>query len=535
MPFWFIDYNTCRLIQLRSSKGLMIFRYLMIFSIACSVGLFGSDRMLMKQLKSRYVRTIRSSNVEVASVVSGSFNAVIKHDKNEKFTELINNPAIQGLFSRSIYQQDQQFIEKTQTAQQIILLGMYLILYQQYIQSAKCFLNNLLLSKKYWFYEKFYLSQASLKKHPIYLLYPSSYKRSVETRLQGLEDLEEQIAHMLGVCLYGSYILSSLKNEDQIKELLLEASRPLYEVYHLPSSGFETVLDPIQLFTELGYIYGNMDEHMTHVKDVLEENKKPNFFVEHWFGCSCSAVALVAAYGLYVKHQKEIPVVANKTIKVIDDFIDEYIVQSIDGLVKVVWHGNKGVIPRLPEIPPLAHVDRLPIKALGQRIEGYTTSFQNNLNVKLDEINTREKAWTTYSNKLLDVIEDTFVKNQQVNMYLAAIGPVLLGTYFVYKSGSKAYGRFVEHDGWYAPMKYQLRAIDQLINSVAHKDIEHSFANDGKLYMLVMHLSQYITCLQDEELMLMRQDLKELLSFELNYDQKQGVLERIYRTYQFLK
>jgi len=527
VPFWFIEYNTCSLVQLRFTKGFMILRHLMILSMTCSVGLLGSDRALMKHLKSRYVRTIRSSNVEVAAVVSDAFNAVIKHDKNEKFTCLIHDGAIQAFFSRSIYQQDQQIIEKIQTAQQIILLGMYLILYQHYIQSAQCFLNNLLLSKKYWFYEQFYMSQASLRKHPLYLLYPATYAKKAEARLKGLEDLEEQIAHMLGVSLYGAHILSSLDNEDQIKELLLEASKPLYDVYHLPSSGYETSLDPILLFTELGYIYGNMDEHMTHVKDVLEENKKPNFFIEHWFGCSCSAAVLIAAYALYVKHQKEIPVVANKTIKVIDDFIDEYVVQSIDGLVKVVWHGNKGVIPRLPdEMPSFSHVNNR-----GTR----WTNTQGDINIKIDELKARETVLKKWITEMSSFAEDTFLKNQQVNLYLAAIGPVLLGTYLAYKSGRKAYGRFVEHDGWYAPMKYQLRAIDQLINSVAHKDIKHSFADDGKLYMLVMHLSQYITCLQDEELILMRQDLKELLSFELNYDQKQGVLERIYRTYEFLK
>lgn len=505
----------------------MIFRHLLIFTMTCSIGLFGGDRALMKHLKSRYVRTIRSNNVETAAVVSDCFNAILKHDKNEKFMSLIQNQSIQSLFSRSIYQENQQCVEKIQAVQQVILLGMYLMLYKHYIQSAKCFLNNLLFSKKYWFYEKFYLSQPLLKKNPLYVLYPASYKKNVDMRLRGLEDLEEQIAHMLGVCLYGVHILSSLQNEDQIKPTLIAASRLLYDVYHLPYSGHESSLDPIQLFTELGYIYGNMDEHMTHVKEVLEENKKPNFFVEHWFGCSCCAVALAATYALYVKYQKEIPVYANKTIKVVDDFIDEYVVQSIDGLVKVVWHGNKGVIPRLPEkMPSLSHLDNRAVRWTGTK---------DDFNVKIDELKAREKVLIEWINDMSSFAEDTFLKNQQVNLYLAAIGPVLFGTYLAYQSGRKAYGRFVEHDGWYAPMKYQLRAIDQLINSVAHKDIEHSFADDGKLYMLVMHLSQYISCLQDEELMLMRQDLKELLSFELNYDQKQGVLERMYRTYQFLK
>jgi hypothetical protein len=53
--------------------------------------------------------------------------------------------------------------------------------------------------------------------------------------------------------------------------------------------------------------------------------------------------------------------------------------------------------------------------------------------------------------------------------------------------------------------------------------------------MLIQHFRSYIVCLDNEELFLMHNDINELLSFDVNYAQKKGVIDRMYKTYDFLK
>lgn len=507
-------------------KDLMIYRIL--FCLMTSLSLLSHEKgSLVRHLQHRYIRTITlTSEIEALSATK-AFVAIAQYDHKKTFGTLLENLDIQAFLASEVGDQgDQMCFDNIHAAQKLMLLELYGCLYQQYIRSAKSFLNDILVAKKYWYYEQFYLKQRSLTSHPLYLLYSNNYQHRVNTTLQEIEKLEEQIAHMLGICLYGSHLIASLNTESEVSEILCEAILPLYQIYNVPMSGCDSTQNISISFNELGYLYHHMNEHMTSVRDVLHDLQKPQFVIQHWAGCSCAAITVVLAGALYYKYQKDLPALTNKTIKVIDDFIDEYVVQSIEGLVKVVWHGNKGTIPRIPQVKPLSHFHNLATKLSGT---------EKDLNVKIDEINEREQAWTKSSNQLLDVVEETFVKNQQVNMYLAAIGPVLLGVYLGHKGINKAYHRYVEHDTWHVPMRYYLRSIMQQINLVAQKPMQRSFAVDGKVYMLVTHLRQYISCLKDEELMMMHQDLHDLLSFDLNYDQKQHVIERMYRSYQFLK
>lgn len=499
-------------------------RYLLFVLIFNEGNLLGQDRSLMKNLQKRYVHTINLADNKSAHIVAQSFDVLARYHNQARVKDLLESPLVEQLFTESLYRSvDQQVSDSVRSAQYVMLLHLYSTMFHQYIKTAQSFLNSLISAKRYWFYEDFYMSQAVYRRHPVYSLYSSSYKKIVHSRLALLEDLEAQIAHMLGMCLYGTHKIEQIEREDQIVEYLLEAINPLYTTYHAPYPVKDIQNDPMQLFHDLSWMYGTMAQHMDYVKIVLEENDKPSFAREHWFGLSCAAITALAAYVVYKQHEQDIPRIQKKTVSSVKYVWNDYVVESVQGLIDILWYdqGKKIKHVELLDDLPESHDFRL-----------YLINHLWNKLVYV--LNQWKNSAILTANKKIDEGNDLFMKNQQVNLYLAAIGPVLLGAYVALKCTKTGYNRFIQHDNWYAPMKYDLRIADQLINAVARSN-KHSFANDGKLYMLIMHMRQYISCLDNEELILMHADLDDLQSFDLTYEQKHGVIERMYRTYQFLK
>ena len=132
----------------------------------------------------------------------------------------------------------------------------------------------------------------------------------------------------------------------------------------------------------------------------------------------------------------------------------------------------------------------------------------------------------------VNIVNEAFLKRQWVNIYLAAIGPVLAAGYVSYKLGSRWYDKSY-YANYIKPMCKIVRELDVLLNSVLHKT-EHDFFVDGKLYYLVWNLKSYIACLDIEEQQQMLVDIKDLTSLHFSYVQKQKVVDRIYRTYEFI-
>lgn len=182
---------------------------------------------------------------------------------------------------------------------------------------------------------------------------------------------------------------------------------------------------------------------------------------------------------------------------------------------------------------PSAKLDRLVLDAT-QALNMKLDEVVQALNIKIDEYNKKQGELEKIAHYGITFFNDNFMKNQQVNLYLAAIGPTLFATYGIYHSGNSLYNRYVKHNSWYKPMRNIVRLIDQILNISLGED-KPSFAIDGMLHMLIVRLKSYMYCLPQEELMLFTDDLDELLSFDLNYDQKRNLLNRMRTTYEFLR
>lgn len=524
----------------------MLHFHLFFSFLLSSFFILGHDHAaLVRQLHQQYVKSVKTYDVSAARILSKSFDLLARHSHQQTMLHLLQEDDIaQALYLHDVAPECEKDV---QNCQHIVLCQLYLCLFKKYIKFAKSTLDELVVSKTYWSYEKFCMNQRSLFRSPTYLLYFSSYHTTINAKLRHLDQIEEQVARVLGICLYGMKLLTRAENEEQLYEALHESMRPLYELYHMPLAPDLCQVRSAALFMEMRSIHHDLSQQLELVDRTLYENKKPNFAMRHFLLCAGSATAAVVAGYVALNYADQITQMATHGKGVVRQFVDEYVVDSVNGLVDVIWHGKKASIPEIPDFTPAPHMDFSDVKVVVDAaipIPGTSRTIPIKAKIKLEgaetPINNALDAFNEGGNKLVKTsregrkfINDTYVTNQQVNMHLIAIGPVLFAGYLLSKGVRAGYNRYVKHDNWYVPMKYLLRSISRVLNDQNYD--QRSFVVDGKLYMLASHMQDYITCLQDDELMMMEQDIQDLLSLDLNYYQKQKVVERMYRSYQFLR
>jgi hypothetical protein len=224
------------------------------------------------------------------------------------------------------------------------------------------------------------------------------------------------------------------------------------------------------------------------------------------------------------KNADQIPGLLEKTQERLADFSSQYVREPIMRLKRLLWDSadSNGA----QEWTTLTSNDDLKPSLLGWDV----SSFDVTGGVKYinDLSQNTVKPLVININKIGPMMID-IIKNQQMNACLAVLTPVIFIGYLGWSGSKKGYASYMNNN-YYLPIKYTLRSIDRLINSVANGG-QRSYSCDGKLYMLVCHLHYYADCFSHEEQMHLQQDLKDLLSFALTYEQKKGVVDRMYRTY----
>lgn len=174
-------------------------------------------------------------------------------------------------------------------------------------------------------------------------------------------------------------------------------------------------------------------------------------------------------------------------------------------------------------------------------MEGGEIKLPKNFNFKIP-CNDVNKVWDTLNAIVkelaptikggIDVGNET-LRNQNLMLAIVAIAPALIIAYSGYRLTNHTYNKYIKHESWYRPMQLLMRDMDRILNKLTTtKDL--SYADDGALHLLTLQLKKFVICLPNEELQLIEQDLAELAAYHLSYEQKRGVLERMYRTYEFL-
>lgn len=442
--------------------------------------------------------------------------------------------------------------------QHIILLMIYEKICKNYISLAEKLLNDLLTAKKYWMYEDFYMKQSVFSKNIVYNFYSSEYQNTIIKKLSVLHQVEDKVAEILGFCLYGLSNIEKIKDEDTIVQQLTVIGNQFFAIFKALEFNGQEKSKSILLYDYALCINQNLQQRMNYSQEQMKQNDKTSFMVDHGIGISCAIVAAITTAVMYAKHKPTIDAWYEQGKIASSNFSQEYVINPLVGLKEVIWDQktkelhHMEPLANMPKIKDIPQSDDIPeydafsslgissiLNPLIRFINKTTNNWVKTLNAWKDDTVKTVNEWKDSSEKTvntkIDEVNNTIIKSNQINMYLATVGPVLFGAYWLGSSAVNTYGYYGKHANWHVPMKHIIRSLDQLINKVARSSSGHNFEDDGKLYMLIQHLKGYIVALPSEELFLMHDDIDELLSFDLNYSQKKGVIDRMYKTYEFLK
>ncbi len=534
----------------------MAHKIITILSICSVIALQGHNDLCTNELVSRNLAIISEHTPDLGNNFKIFLDKVQENDS--KLATLLASDRIKEIFNLDLSSFDVSILNSMQTMQYLILLSLCQKMFEHHTIACESFLNVVLTAKKYWMYEDFYMKQSFFGKNIVYNFYSSKYQNKITTKLQALDAIENDVAGIFGFCLYGLSNIQKIKSEDVLVEQINMIFDQFGKLFNISDLNHEQKRDPIILFNQIISMNDTIQQRMNIAQVSIKQNDKASFLVDHWFGISCATVAAITAACMYAKHEQTITSIYQQGKIAVPNFWQEYIVDPMIGLKEVVWDQKTKKLEHVQHFPDILEFPNIPESQDIPEFDGYMTYLVNPiLNPLVKVINTTKKdliktantwkddivktanTWKEASentlNTKIDEANNTIIKNNQINMYLATIVPVLLGSYVLYSSTFKAYDHYVKHKNWYLPMRYIIRSIDQLVNKVARSCQEHSFMDDGKLYMLVQQLKGYIVCLSNEELFLMNSDINELLSFDLNYGQKKGVIDRMYKTYEFLK
>ncbi|MEI8301596.1 MAG: hypothetical protein WCG10_08335 [Chlamydiota bacterium] len=423
-----------------------------------------------------------------------------------------------------VHSQDES-LQTAQSTQAVGLISAYTCFFNDTTAKTETFLQAVVQTKEYWQKELFQESLPWTRKNPIYWLHKNSYVKLLRKRVALLTDVENQVATLLGIALAGQYELSKnvLHEQDQ-KEYFIKSIAPLYDHFQIVHGDLATacrqeLIQDVQLFSN------TVQSEIEKFEKMIAPHKKPHHFVEHQITYASAATALVASLILYEAYKDQIPVWKAHSKEAIENFSHTCLTGPLQGLKEILVDNKDTKIRQIGEEPPFCrHVPWVSI------IE---TPFERSYNSNIDSLN----AWTVDKCKALNQYADVaegIVRSQQINFYLAAIAPMLIATYGAYRCGDKMYDRYVRYDSRYKPMKNMVRSIHRLLNNI-HQAQQRSFCDDGKLHVLILKLKSYMYCLSTQELALFQEDIASLLSFDLTYQQKLGVVSSMYKTYGFLE
>ena len=534
----------------------------------------GYNSILLNHLQAIQTNYIYEKNNAYGKTIQKAFQIFHQLSKHAGPMSLLQQNNIANLFLLSPQKnQEAQFNKYLKDSQNIMLVYIYAKIFQEYIAQTQTLIDQALDYLHYWQTEKFYDKLPMLRKHPIYWYHSPAHKKIVCKHVQALNDLIYQATLLLGIALHGQHQFRQIQDADEILPQLLQATDPLikhFQTIHLPNA-----TEPEAMFQNTVWLHQNIQVTLQNHQRILHDHAKPHHLIRHGFLYSCIALAAVGTYVLYKTHEAEMPEYHQKAIETWNYILKEYVQIPLQKLKETLWDKKILKIQKMGELAPLSASDPINIK-----IE--TTSFKvpnepmnvtvqpepfnvpmiglpiaipkfkisasqqtvelppitvtippTEINAIKETLNQNKAELRNCFNANAEIISE-LSRDQQLNLAMAAIAPTVLVSFGAYYAGKSVYNKYIKHETWYQPMQMIVREIDKTLNKLT-AEATVSFADDGMLHVLTRQLKTYISCLPNEELQLIEQDLRELSAYHLNYQQKRGVLDRMYRTYEFLK
>ncbi len=504
-------------------KKTLIFLLLNIFYFQF---LISYNQPHLTALLDQYKKNISIQNTSYGKTIHKGINSFQQLAKNAKTHIILNQSSIKNLFTLAPEKSyDVTFNQNLKHLQEIMLIFLYAKIFNEYIKQIEIFAQDLSDSLHHWEQERFYDNLSTMRKHPTYWYHSPAYKKLVKNHVQALKEIEHEICELLGIALHGLYTLNKIKEKDNFSIKLQESILPLYKHFNI-SPDFEE-FDALQLLqnaTELNFYIQNQ---LTISQKKLNKHTKPSYFIRHGFFYSCAALALMAGYAIYKQNEEKIPKYKEQSIETWQYFLQEYVKAPLHKFKEIIWDKKTLEIQPLEPLEPWPNIENSGLTWWGTANPALWYNKWNSVN------NQNKKNLVDCINKNIEKLGQVS-KDQQLTMACAAIFPTAIIAWLGYYTVKQTYNKYVKHETWYKPMQLLIRDMDKILNRLTSTP-EPSYCDDGALHLLTLRLKSFITCLNNEELFLMQQDLAEIGAYHLSYRQKRGVLERMYKTYDFLK
>jgi hypothetical protein len=533
-------------------------RFLFLLALVATISSPLCGNSIFNLLEKEYIANISAQNSDQGQITRKAFSA-FHALKNSNDSDLFANESIANLFAQPTCRAGAVGSAAiVKNAQDLMIILLYGTIFHRCIQQTEQFGQEVCISLDYWRKEMFYDTLPIFRKHPMYWYHSNNHKQLVTSHVQALTNLEQEILQLLGIALHARHALGKIQHETDFASQLQQSCNPLHQHFHMVQQ-FDNMLNVATTWQDVAWIHQSIAGKMKEHKKTLNQHKKPNHFIEHKFFYGCLAATLLTAYIAYEIHEENIPEYQKKAADSWNNFKQEYVLQPFIDLKEILWDGKTealDAIQSLSDLPALTQ-DTIQVKADGPIT---VTTPPTNVNIGLNEylktkvaVDSKEikvqapdvniKIPLKDANAYVDIFNDNrkklthagikLLKNQQLTIAACATIPAAFIAYSGYKITNYAYNKYIKHESWYQPMKLILRDMDKTLNNLTACKAR-SFQDDGRLHLLILRLKKFMYCLSNEELQLLEQDLHELTDYQLSYEQKQSVLKRMYKTYEFL-
>lgn len=472
----------------------MLLRVIVLLFV--SVAVRGTDCFYEMQKKNLLQRLCVGKHNKVITESFASFDELFK--EKSSFSLFMNSSEIQRLYL------EESSLEQIQTAQLLLLSQLYTVFLHQIISKITEQLKAIVETKRYWMFMLHRQKRFCMVKSMSFFWNHRFYEK-VQQLVNSLDSAEIDAKTLLGASLCARHILCKVDNIAELQERLLSVAQCLSYIIKK-----EEPVSALDIFNHIGFLYSAIQKKENKIAMLLKKARTPHHIDRYWH--VYSALLLLGIVGATICPQNKEFFVKyyEKSQNALRGFAQDFLVVPLKGLKRAVWDRPELKLEKfdMDDIPSTIWS----CYSLEQTLKYALQTPLHNLNKAIE-------------------LSGEIAKRQQVNYYLSAVLPIIAGMYGIYRRGCSLYN----HKSYFKPMRLILRDIDILCNKLTGDKVTISFADHGWLYYLVLQMHDYVTCVQSNERVMLEYDISELLSFDFSISQKQKVVERMYRTYSFLK
>lgn len=465
---------------------------LLLCFVFLTVDVLRSD-VCNRSLKKEFLQNIQDSNVQNKKIIINAFKQFeILKKRKESLKYYLDSLEIKTLFFLSTKE-----YEAVYQAQFLMLICLYDVYFSQATNSLCKALHKILYKLK----NLKHLLSPSLKHSFIKTCcYGLHYEEILDRQIAQLVQIQQEVASVLGMVRYAKFYLQKFKNIDDGKDVLTFGMIPLYDYCHKCKTN-----DLQDLFKNLQVVHSCV-ENLEHKVIGLLESQTSQLL--KW--CSRGAKGGVLAscvtglYFLYnyyqkqdIKKGKQKPlrwILFGKDIFAVDfcDFLKSYEQKNLDKSWLSGFFSYKQK------------------KDFEKECADYLRSWYQIVGMAYEYIRTA------------------------CNLDKKDAVILLFSMYGAYIASSNVYKYYMHNNGYLKRLRVLIRELDIQLNLLVERS-NVSFADEGMVFYITNCMRKNIKNLSYQEAVMMKCDCEELVSFDVSYVQKYRIIERMYRTYEFLK